>query len=426
MNEVKIGWLFDVISSGSTPPTSQSIYYDNGTINWLNTGDLTDGLVTNIPKKITNEALLKFPTLKTYEPNSIVMAMYGATIAKLGIVMDYFTTNQACVVLSQPKESVYQKFIFYVLMSKRKDIINESRGGGQPNISQNIVKNIKLKLPKKHEQILIVSYIDSKLLELDNLISSEEKQIQLLEEQRQAMITEVVTKGLNSNVEMKDSGNEWIGEIPNDWEVKRLKNVCRVHTGGTPKSKEESFWNEELLWFTPEDIGKDRFDLIQSKRKISKQGSENSSAKIIDGPAVIMTTRAPVGNIGISFEKFTTNQGCKSLTLIDYGNIRYIYYLLSIQKKWLNSISTGTTFLELSTRNLKNIVLPVPPSKEQDEICEFLYIKNNIIDDIINKVRKQELKLKEYRQSLIHEAVTGKISIDEMEKYLKEVEDDGN
>ncbi|MFW7418071.1 restriction endonuclease subunit S [Vagococcus fluvialis] len=355
-----------MISSGSTPPTGQSIYYDNGTINWLNTGDLTDGLVTNIPKKISNEALLKFPTLKTYEPNSIVMAMYGATIAKLGIVMDYFTTNQACVVLSQPKESVYQKFIFYVLMSKRKDIINESRGGGQPNISQNIVKNIKLKLPKKHEQILIVSYIDSKLLELDNLISSKEKQIQLLEEQCQAMITEAVTKGLTPNINMKDSGIEWIGDIPEHWTTIKLKRVLKIHNG------------REVI-----------AEVDEEADSIPVYGSggifKRTNEVLYSGNAILFGRKGTIGKpIKVTGEFWTVDTMYYSIVR-EHGAIDYLYYLLKIFP-W-SLIATNTTIPSVVGSELGEQIICYPNNIETiKQIGNYLEKKNKEIKKLVDDI----------------------------------------
>ncbi|WP_088825557.1 restriction endonuclease subunit S [Listeria goaensis] len=186
----------------------------------------------------------------------------------------------------------------------------------------------------------------------------------------------------------------------------RLKFICKVHTGGTPKSSKEDFWGNDLIWYTPEDIGKSNKVLTDSKRKITYSGSDSSSAKIIKAPAIVMTTRAPVGNLGISYVDFTTNQGCKSLTLLKDGNINYVYYQLTLMKDWLNTISTGTTFLELSTSKLKDVEIYYPIIETQNIICFYLNVKLSEIDLLIFLKEKQIKLLEEQRQSMITEAVT--------------------
>lgn len=186
----------------------------------------------------------------------------------------------------------------------------------------------------------------------------------------------------------------------------RLKFICKVHTGGTPKSSEEDFWGNDLIWYTPEDIGKNNKVLIDSKRKITYSGSDKSSAKIIKAPAVVMTTRAPVGNLGISYTDFTTNQGCKSLTLLKNGNINYIYYQFTLMRDWLNVISTGTTFLELSTSKLKDVNIYYPSVELQNIICFYLNVKLSDIDSLISLKEKQIKLLEEQHQAMRTEAVT--------------------
>ena len=135
--------------------------------------------------------------------------MYGATIGKLGITKIRTTTNQACCVMSEPIDTNI-RFMYYWFLGNRKEIINLSQGGGQPNISQSIVKRLLFYKPSLGDQEKIADFLDRKNIEIDNLIQDKENLIELLKEQRQAIITESVTKGLDKNVSMKDSGVEWI------------------------------------------------------------------------------------------------------------------------------------------------------------------------------------------------------------------------
>ncbi len=188
----KVSWSFDTIGSGTTPKSDNREFYENGIINWLLTGDLNDGDIYETKVKITNAAIEKHSALKIYPPNSIVMAMYGATIGKIGILKIESATNQACCVLT--KSNLFEiKYVFYWLLSNRKEIINLGYGGGQPNISQDIVKNLRITKPPISEQQQIVSYLDEQTQLIDKKVSIEERRIELLKAYRQSLFSEVVT-----------------------------------------------------------------------------------------------------------------------------------------------------------------------------------------------------------------------------------------
>lgn len=188
----KIAWAFNTISSGTTPKSTIERYYLDGNINWLLTGDLNDSYIYESSKKITKLAIEDYPTLKVYNENSLVLAMYGATIGKLGITKIKTTTNQACCVMSNPI-GIDIKYMFYWFLANRKEIINLSQGGGQPNISQSIVKSLIFYKPTMQEQINIVKFIDEKILEIDDLIKKINIEIEYLKEYKKSLISEVVT-----------------------------------------------------------------------------------------------------------------------------------------------------------------------------------------------------------------------------------------
>lgn len=188
----KLNWCFDTIGSGTTPKAGNQDYYFNGTHNWLLTGDLNDGEIHKTTKKITDKALNDYSSLKEYGENSVVIAMYGATIGKLGVLKIPTTVNQACCVLSEPTHLNYD-FTFFLLLSARQEIINMSYGGGQPNISQELLKQFKVQVPPKEEQTEIVQYIEKESARIDAKIAKAEKYINLLTEYRTALISEVVT-----------------------------------------------------------------------------------------------------------------------------------------------------------------------------------------------------------------------------------------
>jgi type I restriction enzyme S subunit len=188
----KISHAFKRIGSGTTPESGNPIYHENGTINWLNTGDLNDGEVVSCNKKITEQAIFDYTSLKLFPAGSLVMAMYGATIGKTGIIKFDTTTNQACCVFCEG-EIIDLKFLQYWFLAKKENIINLAIGGGQPNISQNILKDVRVNCPSITEQLSIVKYLDLKTKEIDLVKSKAYQEIELLKEYKTALISEVVT-----------------------------------------------------------------------------------------------------------------------------------------------------------------------------------------------------------------------------------------
>ena len=190
---VKTSYLFDDIGSGTTPNTNDDSLYDadNG-INWLQTGDLNDGHITKTSKKISQKAIEGNSTLRLYPVNSLVIALYGATIGKVGVLDIETTTNQACCVLP-PSDKVLTDYAYYVFIASKKALLNLASGGGQPNISQAIIKNHRIPYPSYVEQQAITTYLDNKVEQIDKTLLELESQIHELKSYKSALITEAVT-----------------------------------------------------------------------------------------------------------------------------------------------------------------------------------------------------------------------------------------
>lgn len=413
-NNKKISWIFNIIGSGTTPSTSNLEYYD-GDVPWVNTGDLNDGYLYETSKMITDLALKDYSTLKFYPIDTLLIAMYGATIGKLSITKIIATTNQACCALAQPK-NVNIKFIFYWFLANRNHIIAMAYGGGQPNISQNLIKSLRINLPEKHEQNAIVNFLDQKTAVIDDLIADKEKLIELLQEKRQAIITEAVTKGLNPNVKMKDSGIKWIGEIPEHWEVKRIKYLATVNPS---KSEVRHLPPEQEVTFIP-------MEKIVATGKVD-YSITNTVENLIDGYTyfrdgdIIMAKVTPCfenGNIaivngllnGIGF-------GTTELHVLRCNNKCYnkflFYYLQSdvFKSKGISEMYGVAGLKRIPTDFVLNYKLGIPDYQEQKQITLYLDTIVDKINTLISDIQTQIDKLKEYRQSIISEAVTGKIKI---------------
>ncbi len=189
----KLPWLFRNIGSGTTPDSGNTEYY-GGHHKWINTGDLNDGYLEDCEKTVSDAAIEQFSVLKKYPAGSLVIALYGATIGKTSITTFEACTNQACCVLAEYKESeVFLPYMFYWFLSIRADLIKMSVGGGQPNISQGIIRSLRCPLPSVGVQKIVVDYIRDEHQKLDALITRAEREIALVKELQQSIIAEAVT-----------------------------------------------------------------------------------------------------------------------------------------------------------------------------------------------------------------------------------------
>lgn len=184
--------LFNKIGSGTTPTSSDLSYYDSGDINWLQTGDLNNDYIVATSRKINQKAMSKFSSLKLYDENSLVIAMYGATIGKVGLLKIKTTTNQACCVLGT-SDKVFMKYVFYVMQFAKNHLISNSYGGGQPNINQDMIKNLRIPYPNLQEQEKIANYLDDLNKKIHKTSKSYQTQIDRLKEYKNILINQAVT-----------------------------------------------------------------------------------------------------------------------------------------------------------------------------------------------------------------------------------------
>ena len=414
---LKLGRSFSNIGSGTTPKSTISDYYENGNINWLNTGDLNDTFIVETSKKITQLAIDDHSTLKEYPIDSIVIALYGATIGKLGHLKINTTTNQACCVISESKD-IIQRFLFYYFQAAREFIISKSYGGGQPNISQELIRQLYIPTPSLSEQTLIMSYLDHKTTQIDSLIEKKEQLIEKLKLQRQAIINEAVTKGLNPDAPMKDSGIEWLGEISENWSTLKIKHSCYVkgRIGWKGLKSEEylekgysylvtgtDFTGQVVDWSSCHCIDKERYEddpfiqLQDGDLLLTKDGTIGKTTLVrdLDKPACL--------NSGI----FLVRSLKKEL------DINFLYWILNsnVFKLFINLTSTGATIQHLYQNIFVEFVFAFPAREEQLKIQDYLFKKYDEFELLLEKLNSSIEKLKLYRQSIISEAVTGKIDV---------------
>lgn len=166
---------------------------------------------------------------------------------------------------------------------------------------------------------------------------------------------------------------DWERVMKNNWQTKKLGEVCEVVNGGTPKTNIEQYWDGDILWITPKDMGRlNGIYVADTERKISKKGLKNSSAKIIQSNSIILSTRAPIGYLAINKKEITTNQGCKGIIPKKELDVHFLFYFLKHSSDLLQKLGSGTTFKELSSTKLAEIEIPLPPLPTQRRIVKKL------------------------------------------------------
>ena len=430
-----------VWGAGGTPSRKNQDFYLNGTIPWLKTGDLNNGIVTETEEYITEEAIKK-SSAKIFKKDSIGIAMYGATIGKIGIFAKDMATNQACAVVKAFNE-IENMYLFYFFKNVKERLIEKAKGGAQPNISQEILKNFPFNLPPLEEQKRIVEKLDSLFEKIQKIKEIIEEVKEKTTSRREAILSkafsgELTEKWRGENhtenarellVKINDEKLKlWEDEckkaedegrkkpakpklktidemlvgaeeepyrLPNNWIWTRLGDITNVVSGGTPSTSKEEYYNGNIPWITPKDLSnyKEKY-ILNGARNITEEGLKKSSAVLLPINSVLMSSRAPIGYVVINKKEVSTNQGFKSFTPSISYIPEYLYHYLKKSKNYLESIATGTTFKELSGDKAKKIIFPLPPLEEQKEIVRVLdkvFEEENRISELISLENKIEI-----------------------------------
>lgn len=393
------------IGSGTTPTSTKKEYYtdDGNGYNWLQTGDLNDGVICSTSKHVT-ELAVRECNLRFYPKNSVIIAMYGATIGKVGYLSIETSTNQACCVLP-PNNGIESKYIQYVFLSAKPQLLVDAIGGGQPNISQDVIKNTRIPVPNISEQTAIATYLDNKCSKIDNVITTQEKRVELLRELKQSIITRAVTRGINPDAKMKDSGVEWIGEIPDHWEVTPLKHIIKFVNGFAFNSNDFDS-DGDMPVYRIGDIANDKVS-TDSCVYVEKQESLQSF-EVKEGDILLAMSGATTGKIGlVSDQKGYINQ---RVGIIRSNIQKWVFLSLktSLFAEYIYLSAIGSAQPNISTENFGNYVIALPPKEEIKSIVENIIKQITRLDSSITKALRQIELLKEYKQSLITEVVTGK------------------
>jgi type I restriction enzyme S subunit len=394
-----------------TDPALEMIYVDIGGVNSLGRlvekEPLTFGAAPSRARRVVREGDVIVSTVRTYLRAIAAIREPGpGTIVSTGFAVvrpdDHLTTTFASYALRAP---------YFV-----ERVVANSKGVSFPAINESEMATFELARPPAAEQRAIGAFLDRETAKLDALVAKKERLIKLLQERRGALITRAVTKGLYPNVPMKDSGFEWLGAIPANWEVLKLKRRSRrIQTGTTPPTSETKYYEDGTIpWYGPGSFA-DALPLQDPVKFIAASAVREGVARLFDqGSAVIVTIGATLGKVAYMEVAGSCNQQITGVTF-DQTRVypKYGVYQLKSLEPALRGVAPNTTLPILDQEEVGYLPFVVPPEGEQRSISAFLDWETAKIDRLTAKVEEAIDRLKELRTALISAAVTGKIDVRE-------------
>lgn len=363
----------------------------------------------------------KYKDLKPYSiiHGDLLLAMTGATIGKTATyVNDEISYLNQRVGLIKPLKNNNAGFTKYIYDSYffREFVNLECSGSAQENIGKSQLGELKIAVPNSDEQTAIANFLDKKTTQIDDLISKKEQFIQLLEEERVAVINQAVTKGLNPSVPMKDSGIEWLGEIPEHWESYRIDWVANIVRGNTGFRKDELLDSGDYVALQ---YGKTyKVDIVDNSFNFFVNSEFYKESQIVTkGDTILISTSETFEDLGHSCFYINENDGLLGGEQIllkpnrTVLNEKYLYQYVRQFCRELQKYAKGLKVFRFSTHDLKQIFIAIPTIEEQIKIVDFLDIETIRIDSLTSKMEKEIELLKEYKTALISEVVTGKVDV---------------
>jgi type I restriction enzyme S subunit len=374
--------------------------------------ELREDTFRSLPPKLAREAPFKV--------GDLLLAAVGATFGKSYLhVRD---CGPACfagyLVRLSPGRDVEPSFAAYWTESAAYWALMQSRvvQATIQNFSAAKYRELVLPVPSIPEQRAIATFLDRATARIDGLVAKKERLIELLQERRTALITSAVTKGLHLTVPMKDSGIEWLGQIPEHWGVERIKWAASMVSGHTPDKKVESYWQGgDIPWVSLADTAQLRaVDFIAATAVMTtRDGIAHSSAHVLPAGTVVFSRDASIGLCAITRAGMAVSQHFIGWVCGKRLRPEYLLFVLRSMTQELERLTMGATVRTIGMPDVKSLVTPIPARTEQDEIVRYVLHHRARFDALISKVFDAIDHLKELRAALISAAVTGKIDVRE-------------
>ena len=390
-------------------------FTDDG-IPFLSVDGIQDNkLVFNGCRYISEEDHVRY-SMKCHPKQGDVLLGKAASVGKVAYVdsnMDFNVWSPLAVITA--KSNKYGKYIYYCLQSSMLQAQCEvfANSNTQKNLGMNTIDNLDMPLPSEHEADVITNFLDHETAKIDTLIEKQQQLIKLLKEKRQAVISHAVTKGLNPEAPMTDSGVEWLGEVPEHWGVGRLGYYSRVINGSTPSKVNQSYWDKrEVPWLSSGSVN--QYNITTASDYISEKALKECSVELLPVGTLVMgmigqgKTR---GMSAITHIEATINQNLAAIIPDNRLDSEYGHLVLQAAYNEIRECARGGNQAALNCELISNFKVTVPPIYEQKQIVVDTNAKLNRFDQIIKKTMDFVEHSQERRTALISAAVTGKIDV---------------
>ncbi len=380
----------------------------------------------------SNDGLLpeSFETYQVVHPGDIVLrltdlqndkrSLRSAIVDQRGII-----TSAYCALCS---EQIDSKFASYLFRSYDLTKVFYSMGGGlRQSLKYSDLKRLPIIVPSVSEQKQIATFLDHETERIDALVEEQQSLIELLREKRQAVISHAVTKGLDPSVQMKDSGVEWIGQVPQHWSVSKLRYLTsRISSGKTPSGGSETYVDEGVIFIRSQNVYDDGLRL-DDVAFISEEVDESmASSRIVPGDILLNITGGSIGRTCVvpqDLASANVNQHVCAIRLIDQSQIAYVSFFMKSDfiKKQIDFIQNGAAREGLNFEQIGQFLCLLPPHDEQEKISSFVVAETKKFESLLDEAQAAIDLLQERRSALISAAVTGMIDVRNWKKQEEEV-----
>lgn len=420
MKDAGIDWIGDIPNNWNIKPLYACLDEINQKNNPIVTTNIlsltnTDGVIPYSERgNQGNKSKENFEEYKVVYPNTIVANSMNILIGSVGL-----SKYEGCVspvyyvYMAKPQVDIrYMNYLFQMEPFQKR--LRQFANGIleiRLRVSSHDILHQKVAVPDYDEQQAIADYLDETCSKIDEIIAEAKASIDEYKELKQSVIFEAVTKGLDKNVEMKDSGIEWIGKIPKYWSTPKLKFFTNISSGGTPDRNHPEYWNGNVNWIKTGELQNN--ELYDSEEKISELGVTNSSAKLFEENTILIAMYGQGKTRGMTAllkVPCTTNQACAGIVMKSNSpyEIYYLWFALQASYRALREKAVGTGQPNLSVGLLKDFNIPLPTLREQKEVINFLKKVMSKYDFLITEKESLINDLEAYKKSLIYEVVTGK------------------
>ena len=339
----------------------------------------------------------------------------GAKAMTLSYLQGKFSLSQNCMIIKPRKNNINTRFYYYhcqPLFAKERALIPEHM---QASFRVEDLYSYRISLPPIIEQVQIANFLDYETAKIDSLIEKQQQLIELLKEKRQAVISHAVTKGLNPNVMMKDSGVEWLGQVPEHWGITKLKWKALTTSGSTPTtSKYELYYeNGNIPWIRTTDLNNS--DLYETPISITSKAVNDTACSILPINSILIAMYGGAGSIGkhalLKFES-TINQAVCGVLPSKYFNSDYLHRFYEFYRPfWMIGAMGTRKDPNIGQDHIKEATVLLPPLEEQEKIAKYILDIQIAYDNLTNRAEAAIQLMQERRTALISAAVTGKIDV---------------